>query len=555
MIDAAESTRAQTSQDASPLLQRLDRRRTEAIGVVNLEPFNGRAAQVPGWIVQRSALLNQLTTRYSSQGETAGQAQDLVFASSQPVSPTDMPSRFSNDGPPTSLVRPPLPTVTAALPATPVAPATPPSAFRISRKPTAFSAATSTAQPGGAVPSPATRSEFSFPSPGQTELTQRSANTARIDSPLPPPQSPSGSTESSANSASLPIAAVTPTPSPVAQAAARSLILPKRVSEPPILSDVKGGQSVDAALSQPAPIAVTPAQPTLQTKPDSPRSAPDGMRDRPHPAPISPFMPTLPAHTQDLPFVLRRQSSESAAQPASSPSPQVDTAVNAPTAPPPSPSTPLGQEKGSIGQRLQRSVQALIFPQRTQSVGAKSSGSAQTSPALSSSVVARSSDSGGSSSDRSSAFSPSPIVHEISTVAIDSSLVLRKTQPSDSAMPDLPSSGQTLASPLTPPYPTAAEIPAMVKPLGQPTLVWRKAAETPSSPMYMQPSAPAIARQTMASPPLAGANEGTSTTTVAAEAPQTSMQMPNVAQIAEQVSRILHRQLTVERERRGINLW
>ncbi len=29
----------------------------------------------------------------------------------------------------------------------------------------------------------------------------------------------------------------------------------------------------------------------------------------------------------------------------------------------------------------------------------------------------------------------------------------------------------------------------------------------------------------------------------------------NVAQIAEQVSRILQRQLTVERERRGMNLW
>ncbi|BAZ08759.1 hypothetical protein NIES4071_05650 [Calothrix sp. NIES-4071] len=62
------------------LLQRFERRRTGRCGIINMRPLDSHLAPVPTWIVQRSALLEQLQKRYSSQENTNVQESELVLA-------------------------------------------------------------------------------------------------------------------------------------------------------------------------------------------------------------------------------------------------------------------------------------------------------------------------------------------------------------------------------------------------------------------------------------------------------------------------------------------
>jgi len=69
---------------SAALTQRLVRRLTDPVGVVNLRSLQRQVARVPGWMVQRTALLQQVATRYSSSEQTAEQP-DLVLVPGQRV--------------------------------------------------------------------------------------------------------------------------------------------------------------------------------------------------------------------------------------------------------------------------------------------------------------------------------------------------------------------------------------------------------------------------------------------------------------------------------------
>ncbi|MCM0593891.1 MAG: hypothetical protein KA716_28375 [Gloeotrichia echinulata DEX184] len=70
----------------STVIQRLARRSTEPSGIVDLRPFQSEYTLVLRWIVQRSALLDQIYKRYNSQDNALAQEADLVLAApSQPV--------------------------------------------------------------------------------------------------------------------------------------------------------------------------------------------------------------------------------------------------------------------------------------------------------------------------------------------------------------------------------------------------------------------------------------------------------------------------------------
>ncbi|MEH1795573.1 hypothetical protein, partial [Nostoc sp.] len=70
----------------STVIQRLARRSTEPSGIVDVRPFQSESTFVPRWIVQRSALLDQIYKRYNSQDNALAEEADLVLAApSQPV--------------------------------------------------------------------------------------------------------------------------------------------------------------------------------------------------------------------------------------------------------------------------------------------------------------------------------------------------------------------------------------------------------------------------------------------------------------------------------------
>ncbi|HEY9607568.1 MAG TPA: hypothetical protein V6C85_38640, partial [Allocoleopsis sp.] len=85
MKESSQQPVTEALQSSSPI-QRLDRRRTESPGVINVRSFQAQLARVPGWMMQRSALVDQLQRRYNSQENSSAGGEDLVLAApSQPV--------------------------------------------------------------------------------------------------------------------------------------------------------------------------------------------------------------------------------------------------------------------------------------------------------------------------------------------------------------------------------------------------------------------------------------------------------------------------------------
>src|ERR671933_1949818 len=85
MKESSQQPVTKALQSSSPI-QRLDRRRTESPGVINVRSFQAQLARVPGWMMQRSALVDQLQRRYNSQENSSAGGEDLVLAApSQPV--------------------------------------------------------------------------------------------------------------------------------------------------------------------------------------------------------------------------------------------------------------------------------------------------------------------------------------------------------------------------------------------------------------------------------------------------------------------------------------
>lgn len=143
--------------------------------------------------------------------------------------------------------------------------------------------------------------------------------------------------------------------------------------------------------------------------------------------------------------------------------------------------------------------------------------------------------------------------------ATPSSPLLLQRQPQESFTPR----GRAIATESGNAQPTVlATIPTSETPRPQPEMVWRKStaeSAAPALPVRETSANTMIARQTVSEPSLGG--EAMSATPVIATpvAPETTpaggTSNLDIQQIAQQVSRILTRELTVERERRGIRTW
>ncbi len=106
-MDAEQAEFLQTS----PLIQRLDRRRTQA-GVINLSRYSTEFTGLPNSIVRRSALVEQLQTRYSSRDSDSAGRTELALATASPV-PTERVFR-SPEVTPVGAIAPSLPLATTA---------------------------------------------------------------------------------------------------------------------------------------------------------------------------------------------------------------------------------------------------------------------------------------------------------------------------------------------------------------------------------------------------------------------------------------------------------
>ena len=164
-----------------------------------------------------------------------------------------------------------------------------------------------------------------------------------------------------------------------------------------------------------------------------------------------------------------------------------------------------------------------------------------------------------------------PKTSTLPLVKAQSVSLLVQRQPTGISTTSQPSTDETSNQPSNQ-VAISPEIPIKVSPPPQSTLVWRKTIPSPvnngaksSLPLTMSPavqhSEHVIARQTTpdtisSTTPIASAETGNSifppAMPVTAQAPATAPEF-NVVQIAEEVSRILFRKLTVERERRGMS--
>jgi hypothetical protein len=537
MQDSAMQTEAGASQTALPteLALRILRRRTEPLGVIDVQQPQQHYARTAGWVAQRFALLDHWKTRYGSDEDTASANAGFVFA--MPGQPMAEPSRVYAS--PTQLARAANPAVesqpspAAAMPA-------PPEQFRVRRRGTSpaggdtvtinradDSAVTSRLQAARGelrvAEIPAITHQAAPTSPtlilpkrlaGNIEAEETAADATHnverssqreLASPPEaaatswPTAGPSGTTGISHLGSERPAATaavLTQTPVRLSHIEASSAALPLRLQRQPGEAAPEGAPARSAAL----PLR-------LQRQPGE--AAPEG----------------APARSAALPLRLQRQPGEAAPE---------GVRVQELTAPVVStPTTEMALAKPAAG--LGHEPSALLGGERAVSdmtyVVAEQPGFA--------------------------GIEPTPV-----QVASLVSLPLVQRQSVDSA----PSAETAPDDALSQRAAVAAEIRPTSASTSQPAMVWRQSANGSAAgdagsalPLGIN-SAPGgellVARQTTAteSPP----STNTESTALAAATPMPAAPPGNgidIAHLAEQVSRLLARQLTVERERRGRRGW
>jgi hypothetical protein len=80
----------------SPLVQRLDRRRIESIGVIDVRHPQAHYSRIVGWIAERFPLLIELAERHGSDGQDGPGYDELVYSSSAVLSTSDPPAAALN---------------------------------------------------------------------------------------------------------------------------------------------------------------------------------------------------------------------------------------------------------------------------------------------------------------------------------------------------------------------------------------------------------------------------------------------------------------------------
>jgi len=90
---------AQTNEilQSSALIQRLDRRRTKPIGLINTSQSERSLPRLPATIVQRFDLLKQIQTRYGVNNNSSGSGTELTFATPSPKTVGEQTNTFTSE--------------------------------------------------------------------------------------------------------------------------------------------------------------------------------------------------------------------------------------------------------------------------------------------------------------------------------------------------------------------------------------------------------------------------------------------------------------------------
>ncbi|HEY9666690.1 MAG TPA: hypothetical protein V6C91_07785, partial [Coleofasciculaceae cyanobacterium] len=510
---------------------------------------------MPGWIVQRSTLLDQLQTRYGNRKEGAAEGSELALATAIPKPPTDQPN------PSTAA----LPSRTMAKPVSPVTSMAPTSSstdnFRVSRK----------------VAFPRTNPETSpkanpAPSTSVSETSEESGGSEAA----PFPQQSNDAVSKKAGEAGGELFSIKrPAQSP--------LILPKRMGSEtsesaPNTSENSGGvpivgveiptQGSDRKTSNSSPALGTNASLVLRkTAPveldESSERLMSGESQSTSQLGNASSSGELPSFGGENPTARGNNSaqpeitSSGVSVSRSAVKTDVSMVIRKAIAVKSDEQTAKSAIALKEGTQTSAVMGTTATPMQTNAIGVSST-RAQLSDTLplgqtqsSSLGVQRQSQSQSTTSERESDVIPA------TTAGIsnrDSEALLRLRSPLALPQASISESSSVGADRIA----VTAEIPTQKNSISQTTLVWRKSTDESSRPLSLSTTGnsstnngQAIARQTSTafSPiPTSQAETGSTLSNPA-------MQMPevNVAQIAEQVSRILSRQLIVERERRGIS--
>ncbi|MBW4423090.1 MAG: hypothetical protein KME50_01135 [Nostoc desertorum CM1-VF14] len=82
---------------SSALIQRLDKRRTQPIGLINTSQSGRSLPRLPATIVQRFDLLEQIQTRYGVNNNSSGSGTELTFATPSPKTAGEQPNTFASE--------------------------------------------------------------------------------------------------------------------------------------------------------------------------------------------------------------------------------------------------------------------------------------------------------------------------------------------------------------------------------------------------------------------------------------------------------------------------
>lgn len=438
-MDAEQAELLQTS----PLIQRLDRRRTHPIGVIDLRRYSSESSGLPNWLVQRSTLVEQLQSRYSSREQAAGTELPLAIASPVPVA-----ERVSD--------APAAPSAVAIAPSTPVETSPP---VQVSQ--------TAPLVAASAVENP----DWS--------------------SPVPPPEM----------IASLSETVIEPTAAPPAEQYRIRRVSANPATQPAAIQRKAASDESSAAIASSSMVSAVSIAPELPTYSATVDDRPQPSAD---PAPLGLVaQAAASAPISAIPSQSRESATEATlllrhALPEQPDAPHLEStvAIVPETAPP----TQQTRVEGLIARPLLQSASMPEIAQRA-----------------------------------------------VNPVNLQPTVTEFSTQPAAIA-----------------PALSISALPV------QPSLIWRSAdaathglqrrsqPELPLAVSSIPSLQPAIARQTDTTPTAAIATPESSPSSSIPTPPvfvPTATGGVNVGQIAEQVSRILFRQLTVERERRGMGKW
>ncbi|MBD2358706.1 hypothetical protein H6G41_29620 [Tolypothrix sp. FACHB-123] len=82
---------------SSALIQRLDRRRTQPSGLINTSQSQRSSPRLPATMVQRFALLEQIQTRYGVSNNSSGTGTELMFISPLPKTTGEQVNTFTSE--------------------------------------------------------------------------------------------------------------------------------------------------------------------------------------------------------------------------------------------------------------------------------------------------------------------------------------------------------------------------------------------------------------------------------------------------------------------------